>query len=92
LAIFQPLCAHERLAFRTVPIAATVVGNALMTAVVALLDMSAKSGGTATLDCAHHATLPTAEGLSVLLSVGKTFLAKNIRHLESGGVHHAAQK
>lgn len=62
-----------------------------MAAVIALFDMSAESGGTATLDCAHHATLPTAEGLSVLLSVGRTFLAKNIRHLEPGGVHHLPQ-
>ena len=63
-----------------------------MAAVITLFDMSAESGGAATLDCAHHATLPTTEGLSVMLSVGRTFLAKNIRHLESGGVHHAAQQ
>jgi hypothetical protein len=75
-----------------VPIAATVVGNALMSTVVTLLNMAAESGGTATLDRAHNAALPTTEGLSVLLAVGRAGLAKNIRHLEPGGMHHAPQK
>jgi hypothetical protein len=75
-----------------VPIAATVVGNALMAAVVALLNMAAESGGTATLDRAHDAALATTEGLRVLLAVGSTGLVENIRHFEPGGVHHATQK
>jgi hypothetical protein len=75
-----------------VPITATVVGNALMAAVVALLNMAAESGGAATLDRTHDATLSTAEGLSVLLAVGSTGLMKNVRHLEPGGMHHAPQK
>lgn len=41
LAIFQPLRTGQRLTFRAVPIAATVVGNALMAAAIALLDMAA---------------------------------------------------
>ena len=92
LAIFQPLRTDQGLAFRAVPIAATVVGNALMAAVVALLNMAAESNGAATLDRAHDAALSTAEGLSVLLAVGRTGLAKNIRHLEPGGTHHSPQK
>jgi hypothetical protein len=82
LAIFQPLRTDQRLAFRAVPIAATVVGNALIAATIALLNMAAKSGGTATLDRAHNAALPTTEGLRVLLAVGRTGLTKDIRHLE----------
>jgi hypothetical protein len=54
--------------------------------------MAAESGGTATLDRAHDATLPAAEGLSVLLAVGRAGLVENIRHLEPGGMHHAPQK
>jgi hypothetical protein len=92
LAIFQPLRTDQGLAFRAVPVAATVVGNALMSAVVALLNMAAESGGAATLDRAHDAALPTTEGISVLLAVGSTGLVENIRHLEPGGVHHATQK
>jgi hypothetical protein len=63
-----------------------------MAATIALLNMAAKSGGAATLDRAHNAALSTAEGLSVLLAVGRTGLVKNIRHLEPGGMHHAPQK
>jgi hypothetical protein len=63
-----------------------------MAAVVALLNMAAESGGTATLDRAHDAALPTAEGLSALLAVGRTGLVKNVRHLEPGGMHHSPQK
>jgi hypothetical protein len=92
LAIFQPLRTDQGLAFRTVPVAATVVGNALMAAAIALLNMAAKSDSTATLDRAHNAALSTAEGLSVLLAIGSTGLVENIRHLEPGGVHHAPQK
>jgi hypothetical protein len=92
LAIFQPLRTDQRLAFRTVPVAATVVGNALMAATIALLNMAAESGSTATLDRAHDTALPTTEGISVLLAVGSTGLVENIRHLEPGGVHHAPQK
>jgi hypothetical protein len=92
LAIFQPLRTDQRLAFRAVPIAATVVGNALMAATIALLNMAAESGSTATLDRAHDATLSTAKGLSVSLAVGRTSLVENVRHLESGGVHYAPQK
>ena len=92
LAIFQPLRTDQGLAFRTVPIATTVVGNALMTAAIALLNMAAEGDRTATLDRAHNAALSTAEGLSVLLAVGRTGVVENVRHLESGGVHHAPQK
>jgi hypothetical protein len=54
--------------------------------------MAAESGGAATLDRAHHAALATAEGLSMLLAVGRTSLVENIRHLEPGGMHHSPQK
>lgn len=63
-----------------------------MAAVVALLNMAAESGGTATLDRAHDAALPSAKGLRVLLPVGRAGLVENIRHLDPGGMHHAPQK
>jgi hypothetical protein len=75
-----------------VPVAATVEGNTLMAATIALLNMSAESGGTATFDCAHDAVLSTTEGLSVLLAIGRTGLAKDVRHLQPGGTHHSPQK
>jgi hypothetical protein len=63
-----------------------------MSAMVALLNMATESRCPATLDRAHHAALPTTEGLGVLLAVVRTSLAENISHLKSGGTHHSAQK
>ena len=43
LAIFQPLLARQGLALRAVPVAATVVGDALVAADVTLFDVSAEA-------------------------------------------------
>ena len=56
-AAFEPLGAGQRLAGRTVPVAARVVPDAPMAAVVALLDMAAERGGAALLEGRHHAVL-----------------------------------
>jgi hypothetical protein len=45
LAIFEPLGARERLALGAGAMATTVVGDALMAAAVALLDMATEGGG-----------------------------------------------
>ena len=73
-------------------ISATVEGDTLVTAGVALLDVSAERGGTATLDRAHDTALPTTKRRSMLLAVERPGLAKDIRHLEPGGPHVASQK
>ena len=82
LAIFQPLRTREGLTLRAVPISATVEGDALMGAIVTLLNVSTERGGAATLDRAHDAALPATEGVSVLLAVGRPGLAEDVRHLE----------
>jgi hypothetical protein len=92
VAIFQPLRAHQGLTLRAVPISATVEGNALVTAAVTLLDMSAERGGATPLDGAHDAALPTAERISVVLTVAGPGLAKDVCHLEPGGTHFPSQK
>jgi hypothetical protein len=75
-----------------VPISATIESDALMTAIVTLLDVSAERGGAATLDRAHNAALPTTEGVSVSLAVGRPGLAEDVRHLEPGGTQRPSQK
>jgi hypothetical protein len=75
-----------------VPISATVESDTLMTAIVTLLDVSAERGGATTLDRAHDAALPAAEGISVLLAVGRPGLAEDVRHLEPGGTQRPSQK
>lgn len=92
LTVFQPLRAHQGLTLRTVPVAATVEGDALMTAGVTLLDVSAERGGATTLDRAHDTALPAAEGIGVLLTIGRPGLAEDVRHLEPGGAQRPPQK
>ena len=56
-AAFEPLGAGQLLAGGTVAIATGVVPDAVMAAVVALLDVAAERGGAALLDGRHHAVL-----------------------------------
>src|ERR1700675_297401 len=53
LTIIEPLSACESLALRTAFVTARVVPHALMVTIAALLDVTAESSGTATLDRAH---------------------------------------
>jgi hypothetical protein len=92
VAIFQPLRAYQGLTLRTMTISATVEGNALVTAGIALLDMSAECSGATALNRAHDATLPATERVSVVLAVTGPGLAKDVRHLEPGGTHFPSQK
>jgi hypothetical protein len=75
-----------------VPISTTVEGDALMSAIVTLLDVTAKRCGAATLDRAHDAALPAAESVSVLLAVARPGLAEDVRHFEPGGAQRPPQK
>jgi hypothetical protein len=68
-------------------ISATVEGNSLVTAGIALLDVSAECGGTTTFDRAHNRALGSAKRIRVFLTVSRPGVTKDIRHLEPGGTH-----
>ena len=91
LPAFKPLRAGERLALWAMSIAARVVGDALMAARVAPLDMPAERGGTTKLDRTHHAPLDTSEPLGMGLPILRTTAAKDVRHLERRA-HRRLQK
>ncbi len=55
LTILDPLGAGQGLAFWAMPVAAAVVSNALILALVTLFDMAAQGGGATALDGAHDA-------------------------------------
>ncbi len=61
LAFRQPGARSSTLALRAVPVAATVVGDALMAAVLAGLDMTARSRRAARLDRRHDLELRQAQ-------------------------------
>jgi hypothetical protein len=92
LTIFQPLRTREGLTLRTVPISATVEDDTLMSAIVALLDVTTERCGAATLDRAYDAALPSAQSVGVLLAVGRPGLAEDVRHLEPDGSQRPSQR
>src|SRR5262249_37951044 len=81
----EPLGPFGVLAFGAMPIAAGIVSNTSVRAVVAFLDVAAQGSRAADLDGAHHAQL--VDGLSVPAAVSLPVLSKNIGQLESRPRH-----
>ena len=88
-ASFEPLGAGQRLAGRTVAVAARVVPDAPMAAVVTLVDVAAERGGAALLDGRHHAVLGRGQNGSDLGSEGVAVAAEDLPH-GAGGARHRA--
>ena len=63
-ALLEPLSSGCRLAFRAMAIAARVIGDYLVAATVALLDMAAKSRGAAADDIVHDSPVLGREGVA----------------------------
>jgi hypothetical protein len=93
LAALDPLSAGQRLTLRTMAISARPVANALVTALVALLDLSAEGCRSAHLDRRHDAPLRRGHRRAMLLSILFTVATEDIRHFQLGAIHSpAAQK
>ena len=80
LTVLQPLGSCETLAFWTIPVAAGVVGDALMAAVATTLNVTAEGRGAAILDRPHR--LPPRRGQRCAMPVTKSRAeaAEHIRH------------
>jgi len=83
----DPLFLGQGLAFGTVPIPAGVIRYLQMAAVVALVLMAAKSGGSTDLDGTHDPQM--IAGQFMRSSVLRSVLTENIRHLETAGCSHS---
>jgi hypothetical protein len=93
LAALDPLSASQRLTLRTVAISAGAVANALVAALIALLNLPSESGGPAHLDGGHDAPLRRGHRRAMLLSIGFAVTAEDIRHFQLRAIHGpAAQK
>src|SRR5688572_12099387 len=93
--VFNPLCPGQGLALGAVPIAAAIVGNALVTAVlvIALFDVAAEDCCPAHLDRAHDASLGSRQRTIMLIAVSFAVAAEDVRHLDSRAIHRpVAQK
>ena len=67
-----------------VPVAAGVVGDASMPALIAGLDMASECGGAAGLDRRHHLELVEAEMPGMVCPIGRASGAEDIGDLERG--------
>jgi hypothetical protein len=82
LAIGEPLGAGETLALRTVPVAAGIVGNGGLTAILAAFDMAAERRCPAHLARRHDAALSESQAAGLVVAIDGTIAAEDIRHLE----------
>jgi hypothetical protein len=84
LTVVEPFCSGERLALRAVPVATRVVGDALVSTGVALLDVTAQGCCAALLNGAHDTTLLTVERIGMQMPVCGAVTVQDVRQLQRG--------
>ena len=84
LARGEPLARRRPLALGAVPIAAAVVGDAAVAAVLAAFDMAAERGRAAGLDRRHHLELGEAHMAGMRRSPGWSMTMEDVGDLERG--------
>ena len=83
-AIGKPLVAGGTLALGTMPVAAGVIGDTRVCAVIAGLDMPTKRRRPAQLDRGQDTAFHPAEMAVVSVGIDMAMAAENIRHLQLG--------
>src|SRR5271169_3464298 len=91
LAVFEPLPRRGGLALRAVAVAAGIVGDALVRAVLAALDVAAERGGAAGLDRRPDLQLADAHMAGVGLAPRRPMGVKDVGDLQAvtRGLRHA---
>ena len=82
LPVIEPLGACETLALGAVSVTTRVVSDTLMPAIAAPLDVTAESGGAATLDRGHGAAPRTRQRRAMLITESLAEVAEHIRHFQ----------
>jgi hypothetical protein len=82
-AFVEPSPRRGRLALRAVAVAAGIVGDALVRAVLAALDMAAERGSPASLDRRHHFQLGEARVTGVGLAPRRPMGANDVGDLQT---------
>src|SRR5208283_611287 len=90
LTVFEPLGACETLALRTIPVSTRIVGHALMAAIAALLDVTAKGSGAAPLDRSHGVPPRCGQRRAMPITESRAEVAEHIRHLQPRVAHGRA--
>ena len=87
LSGFEPALRGTRLALRTVPVAAGVIADLLVTAVIAAQCMPPQRRGTALFDGRHDPELTEAQVSRLLLAPRRTVGAEDVGDLQGGSPH-----
>ena len=87
LAVLDPFSARQRLALRTVTISAGPVANALVAALIALLDLPSQNCRPAHLNGGHDAPLRRGHRRAMFVSVDFAVTAEDIRHFQLRAIH-----
>ena len=87
LALGEPFLRGGALALRAVPVAAGVVGDGRIGAVLAARDMAAEGRRAAALDRRHHLQLVEADMAGIGLTPCRAMVAEDIRNLQSRARH-----
>jgi hypothetical protein len=82
LAVGQPLLGSDGLALRAVPVAAGVVGDAQVRAVLAAFDMTAQRRRSAALDRRYDLELAEADMAGMGGTPSRPEVAEDVRHLD----------
>ena len=88
LALFHPLSGRGSLALRAMPVAAAVVGDDGVAAVLAARDVPAESRRAAALDGRHHLHLGKAHVTGIGVTPSGTVVAEDVRDLQSRTGHN----
>ena len=88
---FDPFGTRQGLALGAMSVAAAIVSVTLVRAAVAVLEMTTKGCRPAHLDRGHDASLCGGERRTMLLAIGVTIAAEDIRHFQLGAIHRTQQ-
>ncbi|BBP97153.1 hypothetical protein BSFA1_86210 (plasmid) [Burkholderia sp. SFA1] len=84
LTMLEPLCPCERLTLGAMPIAARVVGDALMSAGIASFEVATQRRRATLFNSTHDVALLAADSAGVQFSIGVTVTAENVRQFQRG--------
>jgi hypothetical protein len=90
-SFFDPFGTRQGLALGAMSVAAAIVSVTLVRTAVAVLEMTTKGRRPAHLDCGHDASLCRGERRTMLLAIGFTIAAEDVRHFQLGAIHRTRQ-
>ena len=90
-SFFDPFGTRQGLALGAMSVAAAIVSVTLVRTAVAVLEMTTEGRRPAHLDRGHDAPLCRGERRTMLLAIGFTIAAEDVRHFQLWAIHRTQQ-